>query len=113
MVLGEDAGYRIFYKDVSNRLRCLGYVPNGPWGDWGAVSNDEIDAMAVGAAFTEWDNMTVVTPKGKGNMEVTQYYDDGLWHTRKFPTLPACAPPPPAAPFRRLTGAVQRRCRTP
>lgn len=121
MVLGEDAGYRVFYKDVSNRLRCLGYVPNGPWGDWGAVSNDEIDAMAIGAAFTGSDNITVVTPKGAGNMEVAQVHDDSLWHIRKFsPRLffpGLCAPPPgPPPPFRPPTDPLcsyQKHCRGP
>lgn len=113
VVLGEHAGYRVFYKDVSNRLRCLGYVPNGPWGDWGAVSNDETDAVAIAAAFTEWDNMTVVTPKGKGNMEVSQFHKDGLWHIRKLATARPARAPPPASSFRRLTRVAQRRCRAP
>ncbi|KAK8000089.1 hypothetical protein PG990_012689 [Apiospora arundinis] len=86
VVLGATQGYRVFYRDTANHLHWIGYLPGASgWNDYGSVSNDEIKTNAIGSAFTEGNNITVITPKNNENMEVSRLNDDKSWHISTFP----------------------------
>ncbi|KAK8122243.1 hypothetical protein PG984_010913 [Apiospora sp. TS-2023a] len=86
VVLGATAGYRVFYRDTSNHLHWIGYLPGSSgWSDYGTLSNDEMKSNAIAAGFTEGNNITVITPKNNENMEAVRLNDDKSWHISTFP----------------------------
>lgn len=86
VVLGATTGYRVFYRDISNHLHWIGYLPGSSgWSDYGTLSNDEMKSNAIAAGFTEGNNVTVITPKNNENMEVVRLNDDKSWHISELP----------------------------
>ncbi|KAI0125282.1 hypothetical protein BJ170DRAFT_584301 [Xylariales sp. AK1849] len=86
VLLGADAGYRVYYHDANNTLHQLGYTSTTEWDYKGGVSSDgSVLGKAIGATFSGTDNITVVTAKDIENMEVARYYPDDLWHLTTFP----------------------------
>lgn len=89
VVLGATAGYRVFYRDTANHLHWIGYTPGASgWNELGTLSNDEIKSNAIASAFTEGNNITVITPKDTENMEAVRLNDDKSWHISKLQPTP-------------------------
>lgn len=85
VLLGKEGGYRVFYHDNGGTLRQIGYTAaSGKWVDLGEVSPDASSGNAIGATFSNDNNMTVVTPKNQENMEVSRWNTDQSWRISKF-----------------------------
>ncbi|KAI1843262.1 hypothetical protein JX265_012165 [Neoarthrinium moseri] len=86
VVLGEKAGYRLYYHDKDRATAALKFDPDtSAWSYLGIVSNDHIEGNAIGGGFVDADNITVVTPRDKQNIEISSRHGNGTWDIATFP----------------------------
>ena len=92
VVLGSQAGYRVYFHDADGAINELGYTPEDNWGYRGIVSKDINSLPALGAAFSGEKNITVASPRDESNMAVVRLNKDDSWFRS---TSPPFSPPPP------------------
>lgn len=85
VVLGESAGYRVYYHDTDGAVNELGYTNDDDWNYRGIISNDINSLPALAATFTQKENITVVSPRDNSNIAVTRYNKDETWHRSTAP----------------------------
>ncbi len=80
-LLGEQEGYRVFFRDRSKALQSLKFTQAESWSYGGPVSaNTNRSGMAIHSMFSGVRNVTVITPRDSRNMEVSRLNIDGTWH---------------------------------
>ncbi len=80
LVLGQTAGYRVYFHDRNQSINQLSYTNDNGWQYGGLVSQDTQSSPAIHAAFADKSNITVVTPKDSRNIEVSRWNSDNSWH---------------------------------
>ncbi|KAM7205344.1 hypothetical protein V8F33_001175 [Rhypophila sp. PSN 637] len=85
VLLGNMAGYRIYYHDENMAINELAYKPGDQWRHKAVISQDPQYSSAIAAAFTGNENITVVTARDTENIEVTRYHADTTWRISTFP----------------------------
>lgn len=94
LVLGSEAGYRVYFHDEDRAINELGYTPEGGWRYRELISPDLPTSSAIHAAFSGKNNISVVFPRDAENVEVDRYNSDETWHISNLP--PILHPPTPA-----------------
>jgi len=100
VLLGETDGYRVFYHDQNMTIHQLSYAPDvndDHWAYAGKVAPDRASGKGIAATFGKKPNVTLVFPKDAGNMEVSRFNTDKLWHQSE-PYRPSHSPPHPVCP---------------
>ena len=90
VLLGETEGYRVFYHDANMTIHQLAYAPgvnDDQWSYAGIVAPDRASGKAIGTTFGRKPNVTLIFPKDAGNMEVSRFNTDKLWHQSEFPRV--------------------------
>ncbi|KAF4341877.1 hypothetical protein FBEOM_4194 [Fusarium beomiforme] len=77
--LGAEGGYRLFYHNEERHLMMMWFTGPDNWNDGGAVSQDTAGGMAIGSAVYDKENITVVSPRGTEDIEVSGLQKTGLW----------------------------------
>ncbi|KAI3321769.1 hypothetical protein HD806DRAFT_545474 [Xylariaceae sp. AK1471] len=77
--LGSTNGYRVYYQQEDLTTSTMKYVPNEIWTWNGNVSQDSSKGFPIHAGFTDTDKITVVTPRDKGNIEVSTMQPNETW----------------------------------
>ncbi|KAB5546882.1 hypothetical protein GE09DRAFT_1129000 [Coniochaeta sp. 2T2.1] len=85
LVLGSEAGYRVYFHDEDRAINELGYTPEGGWRYRELISPDRPTSSAIHAAFSGKNNISVVFPRDAENVEVDRYNSDETWHITTFP----------------------------
>ncbi|KAM7217321.1 hypothetical protein V8F06_007264 [Rhypophila decipiens] len=85
VLLGNTAGYRVYYHDENMAINELAYKPEGDWRHTAVISQDPQYSSAIAAAFDGNENITVVTARDTENIEVTRYHADTTWRISTFP----------------------------
>ncbi|KAL2130226.1 hypothetical protein VTI74DRAFT_6723 [Chaetomium olivicolor] len=85
VVLGVDAGYRVYYHDADGAINELNYTDPDGWA-WNAVISHDINSLpGLAAAFSGKNNITVVSPRDEQNMAATRWNKDETWFRSTFP----------------------------
>ena len=91
IVLGAESGYRVYYHDSDGAINELGYTNDDGWKYLGLISHDINSLPALGAAFSNKNNITVVSPRDEQNIGVTRYTKDDTWYrSTALPCLLPC-----------------------
>ncbi|KAL2023562.1 hypothetical protein VTK56DRAFT_2170 [Thermocarpiscus australiensis] len=85
ILLGAEAGYRVYYHDSDGAINELGYTTKDDWHHRGIVSHDINALPALAAAFTGKDNITVASPRDGRDIAVTRWDKDQTWHRSTLP----------------------------
>ncbi|KAK4155316.1 hypothetical protein C8A00DRAFT_13620 [Chaetomidium leptoderma] len=86
VVLGSQAGYRVYYHDSDGAVNELGYVPDDDaWTYRGLLSHDINSLPALGAAFSGKDNITVAAPRDEQNIGVIRAQKGDEWERTTLP----------------------------
>ncbi|KAH9909641.1 hypothetical protein F4778DRAFT_775556 [Xylariomycetidae sp. FL2044] len=86
VILGDDAGIRVYYQTEDNSTSTLKYTPAGGWLPNGYVSQDPVGAFAISSAFNDALKISVATPKDESNIEVSTLQSNGSWTISTLPT---------------------------
>jgi hypothetical protein len=88
VLLGDEAGYRLYFHDDDGAINELGYTPtDNAWKYHGVISQDINSLPAVAAAFSGTNNITVVSPRDAQNIAATRLNRDDTWY-RSMTTMP-------------------------
>ncbi|KAF4974606.1 hypothetical protein FZEAL_8533 [Fusarium zealandicum] len=86
-VLGEQEGYRAFYHNQASDVMMLCYTTSTGWVDGGTVSQDRRPGTALASAHHGSRNISVVFPRNKDDIEVSQLWKSpNEWALETFPT---------------------------
>lgn len=80
LVLGSEAGYRVYYHDSDGAISELGFTQIDGWTYRGIVSNDINSLPALAAAFSGKENITLVSPRDSQNIATTRYNKNEKWY---------------------------------
>ena len=80
LLLGSTLGYRVYYHDKNQSVNQLDYTNSNGWSWGGFVSQDSTSSSAIHAAFSDKNNISVVTPRDSENFEVSRFNADNTWH---------------------------------
>lgn len=121
VVLGAEAGYRVYYHDEDGAVNELKYTPADDWHYEGVISNDINSLPALAATFTGRENISIASPRDDENIAVTRWTREETWyrctllHSRFFGARrsdthrqqqPCRGPSSVTSPRRRLTGTT-------
>ena len=79
VVLGSEAGYRVYYHDSDGAINELSYHDN-KWQYNSLISHDINSLPALGAAFSGTNNITVAAPRDEQNIGITRLNKDESWY---------------------------------
>ncbi|KAL2269057.1 hypothetical protein VTJ83DRAFT_3903 [Remersonia thermophila] len=82
--LGAEAGYRVYYHDEDGAVNELAYY-NNLWRYRGPISKDIGSPPALGAAFSNAENITVVAARDAETIGVTRWNKDETWFHTSMP----------------------------
>ncbi|KAK4239174.1 hypothetical protein C8A03DRAFT_14440 [Achaetomium macrosporum] len=86
VLLGDEAGYRVYFHDDDGAINELGYTPNeNAWRYHGVISQDINALPALAAAFSGSNNITVVSPRDAQNLGATRLNRDDTWYRTTLP----------------------------
>jgi hypothetical protein len=77
--LGATDGYRVYYQQQDLTTSMLSYTPGEAWTWSGNISHDPQKGFPIHAGFTAADKITVVTPRDRGNIEVSTMQPNKTW----------------------------------
>ena len=86
VILGEDAGYRIYYQDDNNYTCALSY--SGSQGIWkydGVISHDSAQGSAISAVWTTPEDIHVARTRVGGEIEVAKLRNNVTWDISESP----------------------------
>ncbi|AEO65695.1 uncharacterized protein THITE_2112937 [Thermothielavioides terrestris NRRL 8126] len=85
VLLGDTAGYRVYFHDNDSAINELGYTTADGWNYRGVISHDINSLPGLGAAFSGTDNITVVSPRDSQNIATTRLNADSTWFRSTLP----------------------------
>ncbi len=80
LVLGSEAGYRVYYHDDDGAINEIGYTTSEDWHYRTLLSNDINSLPALSAIFTSTNNITVASARDDTSIAVTRYNKDENWY---------------------------------
>lgn len=85
VVLGKDAGYRIYYQDDSNSTCELSYSGlQGLWKYDGVISHDAAQGPAMSAVWTTPEDIRIVRPRAGQDIEVAKLRNNVTWDISEY-----------------------------
>ncbi|KXJ93354.1 hypothetical protein Micbo1qcDRAFT_194562 [Microdochium bolleyi] len=87
VILGRNAGFRIYYQDEDNSTCALSYsVIQGNWKYEGVISHDGAQGSAFSAAWTTPEKIHIARSRGAETIEVARLHNNETWNLSTFPT---------------------------
>jgi len=83
LILGESAGYRVYYHDKDMRVNEIGFTNDQKWIYRGIISEFPQTSSAIHAAFGDKGsnaNISVAMTHGSDNIGISRLFKDGYWH---------------------------------
>ncbi|EEU36979.1 uncharacterized protein NECHADRAFT_52084 [Fusarium vanettenii 77-13-4] len=78
--------YRLFYHNADRQIMMMSWEQDAKlWTDTGRVSQDTDHGMALASVYHEGKDISVVAPRGSGDIEVARLPQDDLWQLGSFP----------------------------